>query len=162
MGMFKDFESHFNPDLYEIEVYITVMVHAAFPLFMTIYSFIYLTHDRRASVLKERTVFIGMLFPTLYIIYYIVVSVIWFDPYGMTDLHFNFTKYIGLTPLAILGMYTMMGFMIITHNLILFRFNKKYDPKNDYELKLRRKRKEEKIYTKLKKKYVLNGGWHKK
>ena len=55
-----------------------------------------------------------------------------------------------------------MGFMIITHNLILFRFNKKYNPKNDYELKLRRKRREEKIYNKLKREYIQNGGWYKK
>ena len=162
MGMFKNFESHFNPDLYGLEIYVTIMVHSVFPVFMVIYSFIYLTHDKRASVLRERTVFIGMLFPTLYIIYYIVISVIWYDPYGMTNLHGNFGAYIGLTPLALLGMYIMMGFMIITHNLILFRFNKKYDPKKDYELKLRRKRREEKIYNKLKREYVQNGGWYKK
>ena len=147
-SMFNGFQDKFNPDLKSLELTITVLVHAIIPLITLSYSLIYLLRDKKASILKEGFVFKGMMYPFIYVAYYILISVIWIDPYPITNLHENLTGDLWKLPLAILGIYVLLGFMILIHNLLI-KYNRNYNYKNDYEINNRRKKRIEKIQRKV-------------
>ena len=151
-SMFNGFQDKFNPDLKSLELTITILVHAFIPLITLCYSLIYLLRDKKASILKEGFVFKGMMYPLIYIAYYILISVIWIDPYPITNLHENIAGDLWKLPVAIIGIYILLGFMILFHNLMI-KHNKHYNYKNDYEIKNRRQKKIEKIQRKVIRKY---------
>ncbi|MCK5807000.1 MAG: hypothetical protein KAG91_01225 [Mycoplasmataceae bacterium] len=151
-SMFNGFQDKFNPDLQWLELTITILVHAVIPLITLSYSIIYLLRDKKASILKEGFVFKGMMYPLIYIAYYILISVIWTDPYPITNLHDDITGDLWKLPLAILGIYVLLGFMILFHNLMI-KYNRNYDYRNDYEIKNRRQKRIEKIKRKVIRKY---------
>lgn len=153
-SMFKGFANAFNDDLYWLEFIDTVLVHSVIPILTASYSIIYLLRDKRASILKEMFVVKGMIYPTLYIIYYVLIAVIWTDPYPISDLHNNFIGHIWKLPIALIGIYSLLGFMIMFHNWALLRYNKSYNPKKDYEIIMRKELKIEKIQRKLIRKYA--------
>ena len=155
-GMYKGFSDGFSDYLFTGQVINTVFVHAVIPVLMMIYSFIYLIRDRKASILKGLFIIKGMTYPTIYVAYYILIAVIWKDPYPITKLHENFTGYIWMAPIILFGLYAMLGFMITLHNSVLLRFNKKYDPKKDYEIQMRKRHKIEKLKVKARIKYAKN------
>lgn len=152
-SMFKGFQDAFNKDLFWFEFTITILVHSVIPVMIVTHSIIYLLRDKRASILKEMFIIKGMVYPVIYMVYYVLISVIWTDPYPITKLHQNFTGYIWLLPIAILGIYILLGAMILFHNIMLLRYNKKYDPRNDYEINMRRQFKIDKIQRRIIRKY---------
>lgn len=147
-SMYEGFSNSFNPDLWWQEIIITISVHSIIPIIITTYSIIYLIRDKKASILKELFVFKGMIYPIFYILYYLLISATWKDPYPLTDLHNNFLGEIWKLPFVILTLYSMLGFLILFHNILLLKFNKKYDPRKDYEVLMRRSFKIEKIQRK--------------
>ena len=151
-SMFNGFQDKFNPDLKSLELTITASVHAIIPLITLSYSVIYLLRDEKASILKEGFVFKGMMYPLIYIAYYILISVIWIDPYPITHLQDNMVGELWKLPLAIIGIYILLGFMIIFHNLMI-KHNKNYNYANDYEIKNRRQKRIEKIQRRIVRKY---------
>ncbi len=151
-SMFKNFNSSFNPSLKGFEQTITIFVHAIIPIFMIIYSSIYMLRDKKASFLKEGFILKGMIFPIIYSIYYVVVAVGWEDPYAISNLHNNFTGEIWKFPVGIFGIYILLGLMLVTHNLLLLKFNPHYNYENDYEIQRRMRIKTQKHIEKLKRK----------
>ena len=153
-SMFKTFQDAFVPGLSILEFIMTVLVHAVIPLLILAYSVIYLTHDKDASALKEMFVLKGMIYPTIYFAYYILVSQVWQDPYGVTDFHNNFVGNLWKIPAAGILIWIMLGIMLLIHNNILFKYNKLYDPENDFEIIKRREDKIAKIKRKVANKYA--------
>lgn len=153
-SMFKGFAKAFNSDLWWLEFLTTILVHSVIPLMTITYSIIYLVKDRKASILKEKFVLKGMIYPMIYIAYYILVAVTWKDPYPITSLHKNFINEIWKLPFALIGIYALLGLMIFIHNWLLLKFNKQYDPKNDYEIIMHRNAKIDKIQRKIVRKYL--------
>jgi len=149
-AMFKNFNSSFNPSLRAFEQTITIFVHAIIPIFTITYSVIYLLKDHKASFLKEGFILRGMIYPTIYSIYYVGISVGWEDPYEISNLNSNFTGEIWKFPIALLGIYVLLVIMLLIHNYMLLKFNVHYDPKNDYEIKRRKEIKVQKYLLKLK------------
>lgn len=147
-AIFNGVVETFTPDLWQIELIYTIFVHAIIPLLMSIYSIIYLIKDKRASILKEGFVFKGMIYPVFYIGYYILISMIWEDPYPITNIHNDLMGKIILIPVVLFTFYVFLGFMIIFHNLILLKLNKTYDPKKDFEILNRKNDKIQKIKKK--------------
>ena len=148
-AMFKGFSDAFNADLWWLELFVTILVHSIIPIMTITYSIIYLIKDPRASILKEKFVLKGMIYPSIYIAYYILIAVIWQDPYPITNLHQDFAGDIWKLPFAFLGIYSMLGVMLIIHNWLLLKYNKPYNPKKDYEILMHRKIKIEKIKSKV-------------
>jgi len=74
--MFNSFKDSFTPGLEGLEFTITILVHGVINIMLLIYSLIYLTNDAKASVLKEMFVLKGILYPFIYTLYYILISVI--------------------------------------------------------------------------------------
>jgi hypothetical protein len=72
-----------------MEMVVALTVHAAIPLMLLAYSLIYSLFDKNASILREIFLFRGMLYPTIYLLFYLLVAFIWADPYNVTDLQHN-------------------------------------------------------------------------
>ncbi len=151
-SMFSSFESAFNPNLKALELTLTIFVHAFIPVFFFLYSAIFLIRDGEASALRHLFVFKGMIYPTVYMFYYLLVAVVWSDPYAITDLHNNFVGNIWKLPVALLAIWIMLGIMLLIHNWLLTKFNKLYDPQNDREVIKRRDDKILKIQNKARRK----------
>ena len=135
-------------------------------MYVIIYVEVYTVEDKKVSILKEAFILKGMIYPIVYFLYYLLLTGVWSDPYDITQMHkslitvvsgSNSTTLSGhkwiseLWKLAIVivGMWIMMGIMILIHNLTLLKFNKTYDPKRDYEILSRREQKVEKIKAKV-------------
>ena len=155
-GMFKTFQDNFVPGLDTLEFIMTVTVHAVIPILILTYSLIYLTRDKNASVLKEFFVLKGMIYPAIYMVYYILVSQVWQDPYGVTNLHTDFWGDIWKLPALGILIWILLGVMLLAHNLVLFKFNKLYDPEADREILKRREEKIEKIKRKVARDFYKN------
>ena len=168
-AMFKNFNASFNGELRTLELIITIIVHAFIPLLMVNYSFIYLIRNKKASILTESIIFKSMLYPILYMFWYILLTLVWFDPYEVTTMHDSLIKVQGGGTLSghswwseiwklvvgLLILWIMIGVMILIHNLTLLKFNKTYDPKNDFEIIALRQRKTKKIQNAVNRKYAL-------
>lgn len=161
-SMFQGFEEQFSGSLFAEELTITILVHAVIPVFILTYSIIFLIKDKRASQLNEMFAIKGLIWPAIYLAYYIVITIVWFDPYPVTSMHDNlihngslnpdwaaWAKQLYLAPVALLGIYIILGVMTLLHNVILHKFNKKYDPEHDYAIIKRKEHKLEKISRKL-------------
>lgn len=167
IGMFNDFDKAFNGSLKALELMITIIVHAIIPVLMIIYSIVYLVKDKHASALRESLILKSLLYPTLYIVWYLLLTIIWYDPYAITTMHDSLMKTANGQTLSghnwwselwklgvvMIGMWMLIGIMILTHNLLLLKFNKNYNPKKDYETIQLKKRKIEKIKNKITRKY---------
>lgn len=166
-SMYNGFNEKFNSSLYEAELTITILVHAVVPVFMLGYSVIFLVKDKKASILREMFAIRGLIFPGIYVVYYIVLTIIWTDPYPVTDMHNaltvdpisgkslespNWSAWAGelwKLPVAVIGIYIILGLFTLFHNLILIKWNKQYDPEHDYGVTSRKKVKLEKITRKI-------------
>ena len=146
---FGTFTEYFNPNLEILEYFITIFVHGIIPFSILIYSIIFLIKDPKASILKETFVLRGIMYPVIYALYYILIATIWNDPYNISNLKYDFSGHIWKLPVAILLLWIMLGLMLLIHNFILIHFNKKYDPRNDYEVIRQRDAKIEKIRIKV-------------
>ncbi len=155
-SMFQDFQEDFNPSLKILELTYTILVHGVVPLLFLSYSIIFLIKDEKASILKEMTVWKGMIYPITYLSFYLLVSMVWSDPYPISSFHTDFIHNIWKIPVAIIVLYIFIGMMILFHNLILLKFNKSYDPKNDYDIVTRRKTKIEQVKNNLIRKRARN------
>lgn len=144
-AMFSTFTDTFTPGLEILEYFITIIVHGVIPVAILTYSFIYLIKDKKASILKETFVLRGIMYPFIYALYYILIATIWNDPYTISNLKYNFDENIWKLPLALLVLWIMLGLFLLLHNFVLIHFNKKYDPRNDYEVIRRRDAKIEKL-----------------
>ena len=176
VGMFKDFGNSFNPELKYLEMLITIVVHAFIPLFMIIYAEVYTLKDKKASILKEVFILKGMIYPLGYFLYYLMLTGVWTDPYNITQMHDSLitvpawglngenTTLSGHTWISelwklgfvVIGMWILMGIMILIHNLTLLKFNKSYDSKHDYEVLARQEKKIEKIKASVIRKCAKN------
>ncbi len=130
----------------------TILVHAVIPACMVIYSVIYLILSTEASRLNRKFLFIGIIYPTLYVIFYLLVSVIWQDPYPVSDLAttHNF-KQVWIAFLGLFGIFLGMAGMIYLHNSVLFKFNKRYRYEYDFEVATDTEKKLEKLEWKVEK-----------
>ncbi len=153
-SMFSSFENAFIPKLKALELTLTIFVHAFIPFFIMVYSMIFLVKDSEASALRELFVLKGMIYPTIYMFYYLLIALIWQDPYGITDLHNNFVGDYWKLIVALLAVWIMLGIMLLMHNFILNRFNKTYDPKNDSEIIKRREEKIQSIKNKARRRAI--------
>lgn len=166
-SMFKGFAGNFSDSLFGVELTITILVHSVIPLFILIYSIIFLIKDKKASALTELFAFKGLIYPAIYMMYYIVLTIVWNDPYPITNMHARLTtdlhsgvllpepnfgswaSQLYLVPLVLLAIYVILGVMTLLHNVILHKFNKKYDPEHDYAVIKRKEHKLERISRKL-------------
>ena len=171
-SMYNGFTGKFSDSIFGLEMTITVLVHAVIPVFMLIYSTIFLIKDKRASLLREMFAVKGLIFPVLYMVYYMILTIIWTDPYPVTNMHNSLMKdpltgelldkpnwgawasEFWKLPFAILGIYIILGLFTLFHNIILINFNKRYDPEHDYGVIYRRKVKLERIKRKAIRKHV--------
>lgn len=151
------FQESFEPDLFAFEILITVLVHAFIPFLIITYSIIFLIQNDRASLLKESFVIKGMIFPICYCFFYIIGTIIWDDPYPVTSMHKQlingdfslWAEELWKLPVALLIVYSCLGFLTMMHNIMLLKLNKSYRVENDYEAKERKERKVEKIKNKV-------------
>ena len=148
-GMFYRFADSFNPELEILEYVITIIVHAVIPFSILVYSIIFLIKDSKASILKETFVLKGIMYPIYYALYYVLIATTWNDPYSVSNLKYNFNGEIWKIILALFILWIMLGIMLLIHNYVLINFNKKYDPRNDYEVIRRRNYKIEKIQKRV-------------
>lgn len=133
----------------------TILVHAVIPVGVLIYYFWFVITDKKASRLNETFALKGLILPGLYVIYYILMTIIWADPYGISTMHESLTtdpvthytyshlgqnldwaswaKQLWLAPMAVLGIYIILGIITILHNFLLFEFNKHYHPDKDHD-----------------------------
>ncbi|WP_127942630.1 hypothetical protein [Mycoplasma sp. ATU-Cv-703] len=133
---------------------VTLVVHAFLPFFVTFYSVIFLIQDKSASLLRERFVFKAMTWPIIYAFYYILVALVWKDPYAITDFKGEFYLSLGKMIGALLTIYFLIGVMVIVHNYILVRFNHKYLASHDNDALLHRKQVLARIKTKAARKVM--------
>ncbi|NQZ29179.1 MAG: hypothetical protein HRT98_02230 [Mycoplasmatales bacterium] len=130
----------------------TILVHAVIPACMLIYSIIYLILSNEASRLNKKFLLIGIIYPTLYIIFYLLVSVIWQDPYPVSDLATTGDfKQTWIAFMGLIGILVGMAGMIYVHNWVLFKFNKRYRYEYDYEVATDTEKKLEKLIWKVEK-----------
>lgn len=167
----------FLDSLWILEFVVSLSVHALIPIGLSVYTLIYLIHDRRASMLRESFAVIGLIFPAIYSCYYLVLTIVWNDPYPVTRMHEKLT--IGLDgqildkanwdawaselwkwPISLIVVYVLLGFMTIFHNLILFKWNKYYNSARDYETIQRKKRKLNSIRRKLIRQEAKKRAWN--
>lgn len=163
-SMFKGFSEQFSGTLFAPELTITILVHTVIPVFILTYSVIFLIKDKRASQLNEMFAIKGLIYPAIYMAYYVVLTIVWYDPYPLTTMHAKLVAYqvtggspdwahwaiqLYLIPAALLGIYVILGIMTLFHNIILHKFNKKYDPEKDYAVIQRKEHKLEKISRRL-------------
>ena len=166
-SMYNGFEEKFNSSLYVPELIITILVHAVIPVFMLTYSVIFLIKDKKASLLREMFAIRGLAFPVIYMVYYMVLTIIWTDPYPVTNMHNSLTvdpisgkslehpdwgawaSELWKLPFAVIGIYIILGVFTLIHNLVLVKWNKKYDPEHDYGVIMRKNAKLEKIRRKV-------------
>ena len=166
-SMYDGFSEKFNSSLYAPELIITILVHAVIPVFMLTYSIIFLIKDKKASLLREMFAIRGLVFPVIYMVYYMTLTIIWTDPYPVTNMHAALTidpisgaslehpdwnawaSELWKLPCAVVGIYIILGVFTLIHNLVLIKWNKKYDPENDYGVINRKKAKLEKIARKI-------------
>ncbi|TCG10965.1 hypothetical protein [Mycoplasma todarodis] len=130
----------------------TILVHAVIPACMVIYSFIYLILSTEASRLNRKFLFVGIIYPAAYIIFYLMISIIWRDPYPVSDLATtgNF-KQLWIALGGVIGIFVGLAGMIYVHNWILFKFNKRYRYEYDYEVASDVEEKLEKLEWKVEK-----------
>lgn len=140
-SMFNNFSKNFNGDLREFEITYTIFVHAIIPIFILIYAFIYLLFDKKASILRIKFIWKGMIYIFFYMSLYLILTIVWSDPYPVTHMHESLVKegWTGWAKelwkicIAVLGVYLILGIMFITHNFVLINFNRKYITEEDYE-----------------------------
>lgn len=146
-SMFKGFSSSFNQDLKAFEITYTIFVHAIIPILITVYAFIYLIKDKKASLLRTKFIWKGMIYISVYISLYLILTIVWNDPYPITNMHEGlvnggwgkWASELWKLPVILFAIYTILGCMFITHNFVLVKFNKKYDHERDYEAGLIKK-----------------------
>lgn len=112
----------------------TFLVHAFIPVILIIYSAIYTIYDRDASLLRKSFVAKGMLYPLLYSLYYITVAFSWNDAYSLTNFKKDPLGSLSKIPLALVVIYFLIGIFMVIHNLLLLKYNKKYNPLKDYDV----------------------------
>ncbi len=136
------------------ELVATVMVHAILPFLFAIYGIIFLIYDQKASLLREGFVLKGMLWPTIYCIYYVIIALSWYDPYPLTDFNGEFVVSLIKMLGALFVSYALIGLMTIGHNFILLRFNKTYNPTMDSDALTQREKIIQRIAQKAGKSFV--------
>lgn len=137
------------------DVITTTMVHLVIPVLVLIYSTIFTLTDKKASVLSERFALKALVWPVIYMAYYLVASIIWNDPYPVTHLHKTlvggtltgssthspnwaaWAKELWRPAVALVLIYSLLGILAVAHNILLVRFNKSYSPKKDYDFNVR-------------------------
>ncbi|WKX02624.1 hypothetical protein [Candidatus Mycoplasma mahonii] len=154
--MFSNKENFFIPKLYIFEFLITIFAHTVIPVIFVLYWIIHLLRDKDASLLKEGFVLKGMIFPVIYMFYYMLISQIWMDPYDLVYLHSNMGGNIWKLLLGLFLIWVLLGLMTLLHNIILLKFNKMYDPEYDYEVIKWRNHKIEKIKRGVRIKFINN------
>ena len=139
-----------NSPLAYAETINTIFIHAIIPVLLILYSIFYIAFNQQASMLDSKTPLIGIIYPSLYMIYYLILSIAWSDPYEISNIHnrinevslksANYEKKvliwleaIYLAPIALVGVYVMLGFFTVMHNFTLFAFNKSYNHLKDYD-----------------------------
>ncbi|WP_420330508.1 hypothetical protein [Mycoplasma marinum] len=130
----------------------TILVHAVIPAIMVIYSLISLLFLSEASRLKRKFVFTAMIYPIIYIIFYIIMAAVWKDPYPVSNIlsKESFAD-VWIAFLSLMGIFIGIMGMSYSHNYLLFKFNKQYRYERDYEITLEIKHKIEKYDFKIEK-----------
>lgn len=150
-------------DLFVPNMISTILVHAVIPVGVVTYYFIFVITDKKASRLTESFALKGLILPGFYVGYYILMTILWADPYGVSSMHEALTvdpvthytyshlgqdldwaawaKQLWMAPAALLGIYIILGIITVTHNFLLFNLNKHYDPQKDHDaIKLKEKK----------------------
>ena len=151
VGIYSTFENAFPSDkvLRTLEMIVTISVHAVIPILMLLYSITYSLFNKNASFLREIFLFKGMIYPTFYLLFYILAAFIWTDPYAVTDLQ----QSIGWWKVGVLYIviYIMLGLMIIFHNTLFAKFNKNFNEEiKDFDAKMIELKKQQKNENKMK------------
>ncbi len=130
----------------------TILVHAVIPFCMVVYSLIYLLLSTEASILNKKFLLLGIIYPSGYILFYLLMSIIWLDPYPVSNLAttHDFSQ-LWIAFLGLVGIFIGLGGMMYIHNTILFKFNKKYRYEYDYEVITDLNKKIEKVKWKIEK-----------
>ncbi len=119
---FKNAFSH-DRELFQVEFAITVLVHGVIPLILFLYTSIYLFASTHAKHLAPKTFIIGLFYPTIYMAFYLMISVIWQDPYAVTNFYGKGWYEIWKIPSGYVTVVIGMLIMIYSHNYLLKTFN---------------------------------------
>ena len=88
--MYDSFSKSFTDDLRVPEIIATVFVHAIVPILIAIYSIIFLVRDEQSRKITFISPVKGMIFPVIYTVWYILLTIIWTDPYPATHMPWCF------------------------------------------------------------------------
>lgn len=140
-SMFNNFSKNFSGDLREFEIMYTIFVHAIIPFLILLYSVIYLLFDKKASILRIKFIWKGMIYVFSYMSLYLILTIVWGDPYPITNMHKSLIKdgWLGWAKelwkilVAVISVYFILGVMFIIHNFVLINFSKNYIAIEDHE-----------------------------
>ncbi len=113
--------------IYCLELTVTILVHAVVPLLVVCYALLYLLVGRTAKRMNYNVLFIGAIYPIAYLIFYIIMSFIWTDPYPVTNLtrmwkDKDFSS-VWTICVALISIFIFMALSFVLHNFLL-KFNK--------------------------------------
>lgn len=129
-ALFKDFTNNFSPDetLKIMRMVVTILVHGAIPLLLIIYTSVFAINDSEADVLNRWFFIIGTMLIVSYLIFYILLSFTWDDPYApFTNLRSGKGWWQMFALLGLLEFVMLISFYI--NNFVIIKFNKYYKKK---------------------------------
>lgn len=153
-ALITNFYGDFSPHMFYLQFSNTILVHGIIPVLALFIAILQQTKSERASLFREKYIINGMIFPVIYFLYYIVVSYAWTDPYPLTDFKNNFLISFLVLAGSIIGIYILLGTLMIMQNAILLKYNKSYDPSNDYASLRKRKYELEKARDQARRKFL--------
>ena len=118
-------DNRFNPDIRNFQLTITVVAHTIIPFLFLTYTFYELFASKLTIKLSQKSFLFGMIFPTFYVIYYLIISVIFHDPYSITNLHKEFLKYIWVLPIGLIGFGLLLESFILLNNFGFLKLKQK-------------------------------------